>query len=48
MSMWLSINSRIMKTGEEKRRYICKGMGEISRHLKKVKGRAGNNNLKKI
>lgn len=37
MCMWLSINSRIMKTGEEKRRYICKGMGEISRHLKKSK-----------
>lgn len=47
MFTWLSINSRIVKTGEEKRRYICKGMGEINRYLKKVKGRVGNNNWKK-
>lgn len=44
MFTWLSINSRIVKTGEEKRRYIGKGMGEINSYLKKVKGRAGNNN----
>lgn len=30
MFTWLYINSGIRKTGEEKRRYICKDMGKMS------------------